>query len=58
MKVVTITKAQAGPDAKAPAVYLNDIPIAEIGGLRDGKITEEELADEFNKAGVSGKRGG
>ncbi|MDH4027964.1 MAG: hypothetical protein OEU95_03940 [Nitrospirota bacterium] len=52
-----ITKAQAGPDAKAPAVYLNDILIAEIGGLRDGKIMEEDLTYEFIKAGVSRKRG-
>ncbi len=57
MKLVMITRAQAGPDAKAPAVYLDDRPLAEIGGLRDGKITEEELAEELKKAGVPGKRG-
>lgn len=47
-----MTKQQAGPDAKAPAVYLNDKVLAEIKGLRSGKITERELADELTNAGV------
>jgi len=55
VKVITMTKNEAGADAKAPAVYLNDKIIAEIGGIRDGKITEEELIDELEKANVSRK---
>jgi len=51
-----MSRSQAGPDAKAPAVYLNDKPLAEINGIRDGKITEQELIDELSKAGVPGKQ--
>jgi len=54
---VIITKSQAGPEAKAPAVYLNDRLLAEVKGIRDGKITEQELADELSKAGVPRKKG-
>ena len=50
-----MNKNQAGPDAKAPAVYLNDIALAEIKGIRDGKISEQELIEELGKAGVPKK---
>ncbi len=58
VEVVTITKNEAGPDAKAPAVYLNDKPLCEIGGIRDGKISEAELFDELSGAKVPRKPGG
>lgn len=53
--LVTLTKSEAGPDAKAPAVYLNDKLLSEVGGIRDGKITEAELFDELSGAGVPRK---
>ncbi len=53
-----MSKKQAGPDAKAPAVYLNDNPLAEIKGIRDGKISEQELIGELSKAGVPEKQSG
>jgi len=55
---VTLTKKEAGPDAKAPSVYLNNKLLAEINGLRDGKITEAELFDELCEAKVPRKTGG
>ena len=58
IEVVCVTKSEAGPDAKAPAVYLNDRVISEIGGIRDGKMPEDELAYELEKAGVSRKKTG
>ncbi|MEW6602570.1 MAG: hypothetical protein AB1499_16475 [Nitrospirota bacterium] len=54
--VVILTKSQAGPDAKAPAVYLNDKLLSEVKGIRDGKITVEELVDELSKDGVPRKK--
>ena len=57
VEVVILNKSQAGPDAKAPAVYLNDKLLAEVKGIRDGKITEQELVDEMTKAGVPGRKG-
>jgi len=47
-----MTKNQAGHGAKAPAVFLNDIALAEIKGKRDGKITEQELMDELMRANI------
>jgi len=38
-------------------VYLNDKLLAEVNGLRDGKITEQELVEELIKAGVPRKKG-
>ena len=58
VNLVTLTKREAGPDAKAPAVYLNDQLLSEIGGIRDGKITEAELFDELSWANVPRKPGG
>ncbi len=55
IEVVTVNKNEAGKHAKAPSVYLNDKLLAEIGGVRDGKITELELIDEFAKADVHRK---
>ena len=52
-----MTKNEAGPDAKAPAVYLNDTALAEIKGIRDGKISEQELIEELTRAGVPRKQG-
>lgn len=57
VEVSLIPKNEAGPDAKAPAVYLNDILLAEVNGLRDGKISEQELIDELTKANVPKKEG-
>jgi hypothetical protein len=54
--ITIVKKGDAGPDAKAPAVYLNDRVIAEIGGVRDGKITYDELVDELRRAHVPGKQ--
>lgn len=56
--LVTLTKKEAGPDAKAPAVYLNDKPLCEIGGIREGKITEAELFNELSEAKVPRKQDG
>ncbi len=56
--LVILTKSEAGPDAKAPAVYLNDKVLSEIKGIRDGKITEAELFDELSGAKVPRKPGG
>lgn len=56
--LVALTKSQAGPDAKAPAVYLNDKVLSEIGGIRDGKITEAELFDELSGAKIPRKKEG
>jgi len=51
-----MTKSQAGSGAKAPAVYLNDKALAEIKGIRDGKISKEELVDELTRANVPKKK--
>ena len=55
IEVVTISKKEAGPQAIAPAVYLNDKLLAQAGGIRDGKITEQELIDELKQIGVPGR---
>lgn len=52
VEIVSIPKSKAGADAKAPAVYLNDKPIAEVGFLKNGTVTLEELIDELRAAGV------
>jgi hypothetical protein len=51
-----VTKIQAGHGATAPAVYLNDTALAEIKGVRDGKISEQELIDELTRANVPRKK--
>ncbi|HDH33944.1 MAG TPA: hypothetical protein ENG88_00630 [Nitrospirae bacterium] len=56
--LVIVTKSEAGPDTKAPAVYFNDQVLCEIGGIRNGKITEAELFDELSAAKVPRKPGG
>ncbi|GBE06095.1 MAG TPA: hypothetical protein ENH31_03645 [Nitrospirae bacterium] len=56
--VETIPKKDAGPGAKAPAVYLNDKLLAETGGLRNGKVTHEELVKELAEANVPKKSAG
>jgi hypothetical protein len=38
-------------------VYLNDNVLAEIGGKRDGKISVQEIMEEFTKAGIPRKKG-
>jgi hypothetical protein len=58
VEVLTITKNEAGENAKAPAVYLNDLLLCEVGGIRDGKITEAELFDELSSARVPRKQRG
>ena len=55
---MTITKKEASPNVKAPAVYLNDKVLAEIRGVRDGKISIEELIDELKSANVPGRQSG
>lgn len=52
VEVIRIPKREAGADIKAPSVYLDDTLLAEIGGLRDGEISEEELFSELVKAKV------
>ncbi len=54
--VEIIPKKDAGPDAKAPAVYLNDKVLAKTGGLRNGRITHEELVEEFDAANIPKKK--
>jgi hypothetical protein len=56
VKVVRIPKSKAGADIKAPSVYLDDQLLAEIGGLRDGLIKEEDMMDELEKANVPKKQ--
>ncbi len=55
IEVETIPKKDAGPGAKAPAVYLNDKALAENSGLKNGKITLEELVKELDEANVPKK---
>ncbi len=55
LDVVRIPQSSAGEDVKVPSVYLEDILLAEIGGLRDGIIEEEDLIDELERANVSKK---
>ena len=52
IEIISIPKSKAGVNAKAPAVYLNDKLIAEIGFLRQGAISLEELINELRTAGV------
>ncbi len=47
LKLIIVIKNEAGPDAKAPAVYLNGRLISVIGGLRKGKITFKDIAEEL-----------
>ncbi len=55
IEVIRIQKSKAGANVKAPAVYLDDKLLAEIKGLRDGTISEEELINELIKAKVPKK---
>jgi len=52
VEIVSVPKSKAGPDAKAPAVYLNDKLITEIGFLKKGTVSLEELITELRTAGV------
>jgi len=52
VEIVSVPKSKAGADAKAPSVYLNDKLIAEIGFLKKGTISLEELISELRTAGV------
>jgi hypothetical protein len=52
VEIIIIPKSMAAPQVKAPAVYLDDKVLAEDKGLRNGKITAEELMSELEKAGV------
>jgi hypothetical protein len=52
VEIVSVPKSKAGVNAKAPAVYLNDKLIAEIGFLRQGTISLEELINELRTAGA------
>lgn len=52
VEIVSVPKSKAGADAKAPAVYLNDKLIAEIGFLKKGTISLEELINELRAADV------
>ena len=55
LDVVRIPQSSAGEGVKVPSVYLEDILLAEIGGIRDGIIEEEDLMDELERANVSRK---
>ena len=55
LEVVRIPQSRAGEEVKVPSVYLEDILLAEIGGLRDGIIEEEDLMDELERANVCRK---
>jgi hypothetical protein len=55
VEIVRIPGSRAGVDVKAPSVYLDNILLAEIGGLRDGMIEDEDLIDELDKAKVPKK---
>jgi len=55
VRVITIPKNKAGDNAKAPSVYLNDKILAEIGGKRDGKITENEFIIELARMRIPRK---
>lgn len=52
IEIVSVPKSKAGGNVKAPTVYLNDRLIAEIGSLREGAISHEELINELRTAGV------
>lgn len=52
IEVIRIPKSRAEADVKIPSVYLDDKMLAEIGGIRDGKIEDEDLMDELEKAKV------
>lgn len=52
VEIVSVPKSKAGADAKAPAVYLNNKLIAEIGFLKKGTISVDELISELRTAGV------
>ncbi len=50
--IVSVPKSKAGANAKAPAVYLNNKVITEIGFLKKGAISLKELINVLNAAGV------
>lgn len=52
VEIVSVPKSKAGADAKAPAVYLNNKLIAEIGFLKKGTISVDELISELRTSGV------
>ena len=52
VEIISVPKSKAGGNAKAPAVYLNNKLVAEIGFLRQGTISLEELINELRTAGV------
>jgi len=52
VEIISLPKSKAGGNAKAPAVYLNEHLVAEIGSLRGGAISLEELINELRSAGV------
>jgi hypothetical protein len=53
IEVVRIPGSKAGAGVKVPSVYLEDILLAEIGGLRDGIIEEEDLMNELGRENVT-----
>ena len=53
LEVVRIPKSKAGADVIVPSVYLDDKLLAELNGIRDGQIEEEDLISELTKANVS-----
>lgn len=56
LDVVRIPQSSAGEDVKVPSVYLGNRLLAEIDGLRDGMIEDEDLMEELEKANVPRKR--
>jgi len=52
IEVVRIPESRAGDDIKVPSVYLDNRLLAEIGGLRDGIIEDEDLMKEIERANV------
>lgn len=55
LDVVRIPQSSAGEGVKVPSVYLDDRLLAEIDGLRDGMIEDEDLLEELEKANVPRK---
>jgi hypothetical protein len=53
VEIIIIPKSMAAPQIKVPSVYLDDKVLAEDEGLRNGKITTNELIDELEKANVT-----
>ncbi|MEW6602716.1 MAG: hypothetical protein AB1499_17225 [Nitrospirota bacterium] len=56
--IVRIPQSRAGDDIKVPSVYLGDRLLAEIDGIRDGMIEDEDLMKVLEDANVPRKING